>query len=247
MLLDMLDVFLSYLGHGAQVVRLDAIAYLWKEIGHSCLHHPNTHRIVKLFRRAMELVDPASILITETNVPHAENISYFGDGDEAHMVYNFSLPPLLLDAVLRSDTSHLQSWAARLKDPGPQASYFNFCASHDGIGLLPTHGILDDAEREAMIATVQERGGRISYKATADGKIPYEMNVNYLSAITDPALPAGQRAETFLAGQAVMLALAGVPGIYVHSLIGSENWQDGVAQTGANRTINREKLEFAAR
>lgn len=243
-LLDMLDVFLSYLGHGAQVVRLDAIAYLWKEIGHSCIHHPNTHRVVKLFRRAMELVDEASILITETNVPHAENVSYFGDGDEAHMVYNFSLPPLLLDAVIRGDTTHLQTWAGSLNDPGPKASYFNFCASHDGVGLLPTHGILSEAERDAMIGTVQERGGRISYKATADGQIPYEMNVNYLSAITDPALPPGQRGETFLASQAVMLALAGVPGIYVHSLIGSENWQDGVAQTGANRTINREKLKY---
>ncbi|MFP4212310.1 MAG: sugar phosphorylase [Alkalispirochaeta sp.] len=243
-LLDMLDVFLSYLAHGAQVVRLDAIAYLWKEIGHSCIHHPNTHRMVKLFRRAMELVDPDSILITETNVPHQENISYFGDGDEAHMVYNFSLPPLLLDAVLREDTSHLQEWAGSLADPGEKASYFNFCASHDGIGLLPTHGILSDDERNAMIATVQERGGRISYKATADGKIPYEMNVNYLSAITDPVLPPGQRAEVFLASQAVMLALAGVPGIYIHSLIGSENWQEGVERTGANRAINREKLLY---
>jgi len=243
-LLDMLDVFLSYLAHGAQVVRLDAIAYLWKEIGHSCIHHANTHRMVKLFRRAMELVDPDSILITETNVPHTENISYFGDGDEAHMVYNFSLPPLLLDAVMRGDTAHLQEWAGSLVDPGEKASYFNFCASHDGIGLLPTHGILSDKEREAMIAKVQERGGRISYKATAAGKIPYEMNVNYLSAITDPALPPGQRAEVFLASQAVMLVLAGVPGIYVHSLIGSENWQEGVEQTGANRTINREKLVY---
>ncbi len=253
-LLDMIDIFLSYLAKGAQIVRLDAIAYLWKEIGHSCLHHPNTHRIVKLFRRAMELADPAGILITETNVPHTENISYFGESsprggsgtnDEAHMVYNFSLPPLLLDAVLRADTTYLQEWASGLDDPGPSASFFNFCASHDGIGLLPTHGILSDEERDGMIGKVKERGGRISYKATPKGEIPYEMNINYLSAFTDPALPDRQRAETFLAGQAVMLALAGVPGIYVHSLIGSENWQEGVTIHGANRSINREKLEYS--
>ena len=249
-LLDMLDVFLSYLGRGAQMVRLDAVAYLWKEIGHSCLHHPNTHRMVQLFRRVMELVDPAGLLITETNVPHEENISYFGDsaaseaGREAHMVYNFSLPPLLLDAMLRSDAGHLQRWAAGLADPGPDASFFNFCASHDGIGLLPTHGILSDAERAGMIEKVQERGGRISWKATVDGEIPYEMNVNYLSAVADPALPDRQRSEMFLTSQAVMLALAGVPGIYVHSLIGSENWLEGVEKTGANRAINREKLVF---
>lgn len=243
-LLEMLDVFLGYLARGAQIVRLDAIAYLWKEIGHSCLHHPHTHRIVKLFRRAMELVDPHSILITETNVPHQENVSYFGDGDEAHMVYNFSLPPLLLDAVIRGDAGHLRRWAADLEDPGPGASFFNFCASHDGVGLTPTHGILSDEERQSLIETVLARGGRVSYKATAAGKIPYEMNINYLSAATDPALPEPQRAAQFLATQAVMLAFAGVPGIYVHSLIGSENWQQGVEQTGANRSINREKLDY---
>lgn len=244
-LLEMLDVFLGYLARGGQLVRLDAIAYLWKEIGTPCLHHENTHRMVRLFRRAMELVDENAILITETNVPHAENISYFGDGDEAHMVYNFSLPPLLLDAVTREDASYLQKWAASLDDPGPGASYFNFCASHDGIGLLPTHGILGEEERAALIETVAARGGRISYKATPNGEIPYEMNVNYLSAAADPNLPVEQRAATFLSTQAVMLALAGVPGIYVHSLIGSENWQEGVAETGANRTINRRKLEYA--
>jgi glycosidase len=245
-LVEMLDVFLGYLARGAQIVRLDAIAYLWKEIGHSCLHHPHTHRIVKLFRRAMELVDPAAVLITETNVPHRENVSYFGDGDEAHMVYNFSLPPLLLDAVMRGDAGHLCRWAASLEDPGDGASYFNFCASHDGVGLTPTHGILSDGEREALIETVLARGGRISYKATAEGKIPYEMNINYLSAATDPLLPDSQRSDQFLATQAVMLSLAGVPGIYIHSLLGSQNWQEGVEQTGANRTINREKLDFDA-
>ncbi len=244
-LLEMLDVFLEYLARGGQLVRLDAIAYLWKEIGTSCIHHKNTHRIVQLFRRAMELVDENSILITETNVPHAENLSYFGDGDEAHMVYNFSLPPLLLDAVTREDASFLSSWAASLDDPGPKASFFNFCASHDGIGLLPTHGILGDSEREALIETVKARGGRVSYKATPTGEIPYEMNVNYLSASADPNVPPRQRAAAFLATQSVMLALAGVPGIYVHSLIGSENWQEGVAETGHNRTINREKLGYA--
>ncbi len=243
-MLEMVEIFLSYLAHGAQVVRLDAIAYLWKEIGHSSIHHPHTHRMVKLFRRVMELADPHSILITETNVPHAENVSYFGDGDEAHMVYNFSLPPLLLEAVTRGDAGHLSQWAAGLEDPGPGASYFNFCASHDGIGLTPTHGILSDDERDKLIAAVLERGGRVSYKATASGKIPYEMNVNYLSASADPNLPDAQRARIFLVTQAVMLAMAGVPGIYVHSLIGSQNWTEGVEETGMNRTINREKLDF---
>jgi glucosylglycerate phosphorylase len=246
-LLEMMDIFLGYIARGASVVRLDAIAYLWKELGTSCLHLPQTHAVVKLMRAIVEDIAPWVVIITETNVPHEENVSYFGDGDdEAHMVYNFSLPPLTLDAFLRGDSSHLQSWAATLATGSRSTTYFNFLASHDGIGLLPAKGILSTDEVEALIATVKDRGGRISYKSTPEGEVPYEMNINYLSAIAPPALPDEQRAALFLAAQSIMLALAGVPGIYYHSLIGSENWQEGVEETGHNRTINREKLDYDA-
>ncbi|MFW6212279.1 MAG: alpha-amylase family glycosyl hydrolase [Spirochaetota bacterium] len=244
-LLEMLDIFLSYVERGARIVRLDAIAYLWKELGTSCLHHPKTHGVVKLMRAVVDELAPWVVIITETNVPHEQNLSYFGSGhDEAHMVYNFSLPPLTLDAFLRGDASRLTAWAQTLETGSPQTTFFNFLASHDGVGLLPTHGILSEAERDQLAAGVIGRGGRVSYKATPDGEIPYEMNINYLSAITLGSLPDVQRAQTFLAAQSIMLALAGVPGIYYHSLIGSENWQEGVEQTRHNRTINREKLDF---
>ncbi|MFW5826343.1 MAG: alpha-amylase family glycosyl hydrolase, partial [bacterium] len=246
-LLEMMDVFLGYIARGARVVRLDAIAYLWKELGTSCIHLPQTHAVVKLMRAIVEEVAPWVVIITETNVPHEENIAYFGSGDdEAHMVYNFSLPPLTLDAFLRGDASYLQKWASTLATGSRATTFFNFLASHDGIGLLPAKGILSEDEIDAMIDAVEERGGRISYKSTPDGEIPYEMNVNYLSAIANAALPDEQRAAVFLAAQSIMLALAGVPGIYYHSLIGSENWQEGVEETGHNRTINRRKLDYDA-
>jgi sucrose phosphorylase len=242
---EMLDVLLLYIEHGARIIRLDAIAYLWKEIGHRSIHHPKTHLVVQLFRAVVEDIAPWVVIITETNVPHEENLSYFGDGhNEAHMVYNFSLPPLVLDAFLREDTGHLTAWASSLRRPSSEVTFFNFLASHDGIGLLPARGILTPEEIDEMIAMVKDRGGRISYKATPDGEIPYEMNVNYLSAVTDPNLPAEQRARAFLASQAVMLAMAGVPGVYVHSLLGSTNWEEGLEQTGINRSINREKLDY---
>jgi sucrose phosphorylase len=245
-LFEMLDVFLGYIVHGARIIRLDAIAYLWKELGTSCLHHPKTHAVVKLMRAIVEELAPWVIIITETNVPHEENVSYFGDGhDEAHMVYNFSLPPLTLDAFLREDAGYLTQWGKGLATGSTATTYFNFLASHDGIGLLPTHGILSDSERDRLVQSVLDRGGRVSYKATATGQIPYEMNINYLDAVAPKQLPASQRAAIFLAAQAVMLSLAGVPGIYYHSLIGSENWQEGVEETGHNRTINREKLLFS--
>lgn len=246
-LLEMTDILLGYLEQGIRIVRMDAIAYLWKELGTSCIHHPKTHAAVRFFRAVMDAAAPGSLLITETNVPHRENISYLGDGgNEAHMVYQFPLPPLVLDAFLRGDSSHLSAWAAALPAPGTHSTYFNFLASHDGIGLLPTHGILSPGELENLITEVKQRGGAVSYKATAGGEIPYELNINYLSAIAERSLPTPMRVRKFLASQAVLLALPGIPGIYMHSLLGSENWNDGPGLTGMKRSINREKLILPA-
>jgi len=244
-LLEMIKVLLFHVQQGVQIIRLDAIAYLWKEIGHPSIHHEKTHAAVKLFRAVLERVAPWVVIITETNVPHRENISYFGDmDDEAHMIYQFSLPPLVLDAFLRKDSRHLQRWAAALPDTGGRTTFFNFLASHDGIGLLPAAGILEPAEIDGLVENTRDRGGFINYKATPAGNIPYEMNITYLDAVAERSLPVSERAKKFLASQAIMLMLQGVPGIYIHSLLGSGNYPVGVKMTGQNRTINREKLAY---
>ncbi len=247
-LVQMIDAMLFFIENGAQVIRLDAIAYLWKELGTPCIHHQKTHLIVQLYREILNAVAPWVLLITETNVPHQENMSYVGNGlNEAHMIYQFTLPPLLFDAFLRGNARHLTEWARSIPSgaPGPtgfHSSYFNFCASHDGVGVTPTHGILSDRERQGLVDAVVERGGKVSYKSTPNGKIPYELNINYLSAIADADLPQNMRVHKFLASQAILLSVAGVPGIYIHSIIGSENWNKGVELTAANRSINRQKL-----
>jgi sucrose phosphorylase len=241
----MIKVLLFHVQKGVQIIRLDAIAYLWKEIGHPSIHHPKTHAVVKLFRAVLEEIAPWVVIITETNVPHRENISYFGDlSDEAHMIYQFSLPPLVLDAFLREDVGHLRRWAEELPETGGKATFFNFLASHDGIGLLPAHGILSAGELDELVETVRSRGGRVNYKSTPQGEIPYELNITYLDAVAERELGVSVRARKFLASQAIMMVLPGVPGIYMHSLLGSENYAEGVEQTGQNRTINREKLDY---
>ncbi len=244
LLFDMLDVLLSYvIQYRSSVIRLDAVAYLWKEIGTSCIHRKKTHLLVKLMRAVLDVFAAQSVLITETNVPHKENVSYFGEGDEAHLVYNFTLPPLLLYSVLFSSTEILQKWANSLVLEHDNTCFFNFCASHDGIGITPSYGILSDVQREALINKVKERGGKISYKATKNGETPYEMNISYVSAVIDPEQSVEQQAMSFLATQSVLLSMPGVPGIYIHSLLGSKNWQEGVENLGYNRAINREKLD----
>jgi sucrose phosphorylase len=244
-LAEMLRIFLMYIQKGARVVRLDAIAYLWKELGTPCLHHPKTHAVVKLMRAITDELCPWVVIITETNVPHRENLSYFGAGDEARMVYQFALPPLLLHAFIAGNSRYLQEWAGGLVLPNTGVSFFNFCASHDGIGVLPAKGILPEEELALVIREVEKRGGRVSYKTGPNGNIPYELNINYFSAVAEETLSAAGRVHKFIASQAILLAMPGVPGIYVHSIIGSENWQEGVKESGINRRINRQKLDYA--
>jgi glucosylglycerate phosphorylase len=249
-LLEVLDILLFYVAQGAEFIRLDAIAFLWKEIGTSCLHLPQTHRVVQLIRAVLDEVAPHVRLITETNVPHRDNISYFGDGNnEAQLVYNFALPPLTLHTLRTGDARVLSEWASGLSLPSEQTTFFNFLASHDGIGLNPARGILPEAEIAALVAGVEAHGGLVSYKTNADGsRSPYELNINYFDVLNNPRAdePLTTQIDRFMASQAILLAMIGVPGIYFHSLFGSRGWPEGVAQTGRSRTINRQKLDLAA-
>jgi sucrose phosphorylase len=246
-LLRMVDVLLTYVERGASLIRMDAIAYLWKQIGTSCVHLPQTHQVVKLFRDVLDLLAPQVLLVTETNVPHTENISYFGDGqDEAQLVYQFPLAPLVLDAFSRGDATRLARWAASLSTPSAETAFFNFLASHDGIGVVPAQGILSEDDIGRLAANVSRHGGEISRRSTPGGERPYELNATWFDALSDPAAgedPAVQR-DRFLASQAIMLALAGVPGIYVHSLFGSHNDHGRYAESGWKRDLNHGRLEL---
>ncbi|MEO8356678.1 MAG: sugar phosphorylase [Chloroflexota bacterium] len=245
-LLEILDVLLFYVARGAEFIRLDAIAYLWKESGTSCINLPQTHHIIQLFRAVLDEVAPHVLLITETNVPHADNISYFGDGtNEAQMVYNFSLPPLVLHAFQTGSAETLSSWAESLELPSDKVTFFNFLASHDGIGLNPLHGILPEEEIEAIVSRVQSHGGLVSFKKDVNGASrPYELNINYFDALNDPNAdePLDTQVARFIAAHAILLSMRGVPALYFHSLVGSRGWRDGAIASGQNRTINRRKL-----
>ena len=253
-LLEMTGVLLHYVSHGAEIIRLDAIAYLWKEIGTPCIHLLEAHVVVKLWRAVLDAVAPHVLLITETNVPHADNISYFGaplpetgGTDEAQMVYNFSLAPLALHTLLTGDASLLSQWAAGLKPPSAGATFFNFIASHDGIGVMPARGILDEAQVQALVDRTLAHGGQVSHKANPDGSTSvYELNVTLYDFLNDPARPdPAVDVARFLASQAILLSLAGVPGIYVHSLFGSRNCHDCFAETERARSLNRHKFDRA--
>jgi sucrose phosphorylase len=246
-LLEMIRILLFYAKHGAEFIRLDAIAFIWKEIGTNCIHREEAHLIIQLMRDILNLVASDVVIITETNVPHEENISYFGDGyNEAQLVYQFPLPPLILHTLTSGDTSHLTQWAQSLEPVSEQTTFFNFTASHDGIGMRPATGLLEQDAIDALVKLAENHGGNVSYKADSDGsQSPYELNITYFDAITNPSITAENpklAVKRFIVSQAIMLSLAGVPGIYLHNLFGSRNWNEGVEETKRFRTINREKL-----
>ncbi len=244
--LHVLDVLLFYISKGARYIRLDAIAFLWKENGTSCIHLDQTHWVIQAYRSIIEELSPEVILITETNVPHKENIAYFGNGfNEAHMVYNFTLPPLLAFSIHQQSVTILAKWAQSLELPSSQVCFFNFTASHDGIGVRPLQGIVSQEEISKLAGIAEKHGGFVSYKTNEDGsESPYELNCNYLDLVTDPAWPDDLRIKRFLLTQSVMLSMPGVPGIYYHSLLGSENDRDAAIESGINRRINRKKLDY---
>lgn len=246
-LFEFLDLLLFYIAQGAQVIRLDAIAFLWKKQGTSCLHLPETHEVVKLLRDFVDMVAPSVRLLTETNVPHEENVSYFGEGDEAHMVYQFSLPPLVLHALVRGEAGALTAWAQRLSSPPPGCAYFNFTASHDGIGLRPLQGLVPPDEIEQLVRHVRRVGGLVSTRSAADGtETPYELNVSYFDALGGPRVAKTVQAARFLCSQTIALALRGVPGVYFHSLTATRNDLEGVRATGRARSINRHRWDDRA-
>ncbi|MFK7888259.1 MAG: sugar phosphorylase [Gammaproteobacteria bacterium] len=245
-LLRFVEIIRFYLENGVRVLRLDAIAFLWKEPGTTSLHDQRTHEIIKLLRTLLDFYDPSIMLITETNVPNRDNLTYFGNSNEAHAIYNFSLPPLLINTLLTGDCRHLKTWMMSMPPARGGTTYFNFLASHDGIGMRPVDGLLSEAERARLLDTLTGFGGKISLRTGPDGAAhPYEINISLIDALAGTQDGPDQfQIERFVCAHAIMLALEGIPGIYVHSLLGTPNDYEGLARTGRYRSINRRAWQY---
>jgi len=241
--LEMALIVRRYLEQGVKIFRLDAVAFLWKTKGSSCLHLPQTHEFVRLFRTLIEAHTADAIVITETNVPVHENLSYLGNANEAHAIYNFSLPPLLIHALLSGTSEHLKRWQMSMPPAQNGTFYFNFIASHDGIGLRPVAGLLNQVEIDQLINTMQNFGARVSWRSISEGKNePYEINVSLFDALQGTHQgPDTWQLQRFVCAHAIMFALEGVPGIYLHSLLATQNDYDRLELTNHNRNINRHK------
>ena len=245
-LIELIDILLGYCQHGCNFIRLDAIGYLWKKPGTSCIHLNETHAVVQLLNRVLQVTYPEVSVITETNVPNPENLSYFGQRDEAHLIYNFSLPPLLLNALMRGEAKHLRTWLMSMPPALSGFTYFNFTASHDGIGLRPTEGLLAADEFNQLVETMKGFGGRISMRKHPDGsETPYELNISWFDAMQGTTSGPDQwQRQRFLCSQSVMMSIEGIPAFYIHSLLATPNDQEQAEATGMNRRINRHQWDL---
>ena len=245
-LIRVLGVLLYYIRRGADVIRLDAATYLWRELGTSSAHLPQTHALVQLFRAVLDVAAPRVVLITETNVPHGDNVSYFGDGtNEAHMVYNFALPPLVLWTFHSGDWTRLAGWAEAIAPPSETTTFLNFLDSHDGIGLLPVAELLTPSERQQLVRRATNHGGLVSYRAAGGGaQSPYELNIPWYNALNDVDSDESDDLQIarFLASRALALALLGVPAIYLPSIVGTYVTADYKVNERDPRSINRNTI-----
>ncbi|MGY8843060.1 MAG: alpha-amylase family glycosyl hydrolase [Burkholderiales bacterium] len=239
-----LNIILDFINHGVSVLRLDAVGFLWKRSGTTCLNLSQTHAIIKLIRYICDAYADDVVIVTETNLPNQENLSYFGNGNEAHWIYNFPLPPLLLHTLLTGDSNVLRRWAMSMPPALLGNSYLNFLASHDGFGLRPTEGLLDDDARENLVQRLEQNGSLFTWRTMQDGtKKIYEANITLYSALEKTDVdPNGRYAmQRFIAAHLVMFSLEGVPALYINSLLATENDLDEVSTSGINRRINRKK------
>ena len=239
-LLEFTRIIRLYLDRGVRIFRLDAVAFTWKRSGTTCINLPEAHDLVRLLRALIEWVQPDAIIITETNVPNIENLAYFGQRDEAHCIYNFALPPLLVHTLVEADSSRITRWLMSMPPAILGTTYFNFLASHDGIGLRPVEGLLSEGELDSMIDRLQENGALLSWREHADGtKTVYEVNISLFDAFKQSGEGVDGTLDRMILAHAILLGLEGVPAIYLHSLVATNNDLSRVENTGHNRAINR--------
>lgn len=245
-LLTFVSIIRQYLDAGVKIFRMDAVAFLWKIVGSPSINLLQTHEIIRLLRTLIEHVEPQAVIITETNIPNTQNLTYFGNANEAHCIYNFSLPPLLVNTLITGNCLYLKRWLMSMPPAQNGTCYFNFIASHDGIGLRPAEGLLSDQELNSLIQTMQNFGGRVSWRTSETGEQKaYEINIALYDALQGTTKGEDKWGlERFLCAHAIMFGLEGIPGIYIHSMLGTRNDYEKLKHTHHNRSINRHRWDY---
>ena len=230
---------------GSKAIRLDAVAFLWKEVGTKCINLPETHLIIRLIRLLVENYSRETLIITETNIPNHENLSYFGNNNEAHCIYNFSLAPLVIHAIISENSTFLKQWSRSMPPAQFGNSYLNFLSTHDGIGMRPLEGILPEYEITKFINILQNSGALLTHRVSQKKKTVYEVNITLLDAFKETYGGRDNfRVKRFILAHEILFAMEGIPAVYIQNLVGSENDLKKYHLTNMKRSINRRNWDY---
>jgi sucrose phosphorylase len=234
--------------YGTTLVRLDAFAYLHKQVGKpNFFNKPGTWQYLDRLKSIADKYD--LVLLPEI---HAE----YGSGlheevaENGFPVYDFFLPALVIDALDRGTNEHLLRWMGELVDRDLRT--VNMLGCHDGIPVLdlrgadsPTGyrpGLLSDEQIDAVIENILERGGRIKNLYGPDGtKIAYyQVNATYFSAL-------GEDDQKLRLARAIQLFTPGVPQVWYLDLFAGNNDYAAADRrgTGGHKEINRTTLTLS--
>ncbi|MBN1930422.1 MAG: alpha-amylase [Desulfobacterales bacterium] len=137
--IEMLDIILFWANQGADILRLDAVAFLWKKIGSTCQNEREAHLILQLLKDCCQVTAPGVLFIAEAIVAPVEVIKYFGEdaviAKECEIAYNATFMSLLWDAVATKNAKLLNQGIKSLPVKLERATWLNYVRCHDDIGL----------------------------------------------------------------------------------------------------------------
>lgn len=243
-LIEMVEIILHWANHGADIIRLDAVAFLWKKIGSACQNEREAHLILQLMKDCCQVTAPGVLFIAEAIVAPVEVIKYFGEdainAKECEIAYNATFMALLWDAVATKKAGLLNLGIRSIPDKLERATWLNYVRCHDDIGL----GFDDNDIRRAGYDPKLHRKFLIDYytgnhkvsparglafganKKNGDARIAGSLAslAGLESAIENNDPAAIQEAiDTILLLHSAIMAFGGIPLLYYGDAIGTLN------------------------
>eukprot|EP00927_Polykrikos_kofoidii_P037662 TRINITY_DN31866_c0_g1_i1.p1 TRINITY_DN31866_c0_g1~~TRINITY_DN31866_c0_g1_i1.p1 ORF type:complete len:1542 (-),score=265.91 TRINITY_DN31866_c0_g1_i1:71-4588(-) len=258
-LAEVLRVLLFYVRQGSNVIRLDAIGYIWKVLGSASIHERGCHALLEIVTAVLQVAAPEVFTIAEVNEPQSKCLSYLGGSEvaECDMVYQFAAFPLAIHAQISENISYFAKWLLSMKAfKGRQ--FVTVLGSHDGLSQKQARELLPPMELERLQdVLIRERGGKPNYAVDSGGnKIVYEICGTPWCLVNGDSTWVGSDQERrheedmkvqlgrYVSVLCMGLLARGMPGIYVTGLLGTENF---IPKAGLdeNRTLNRERFDIS--
>ncbi|MDO9160773.1 MAG: alpha-amylase family glycosyl hydrolase [Methylococcaceae bacterium] len=266
--IEMLDIILFWANQGVDILRLDAVAFLWKKIGSTCQNERNAHLILQLLKDCCQVTSPGVLFIAEAIVAPVEVIKYFGEdaiiAKECEIAYNATFMSLLWDAIATQNTKLLYQGIKHLPAKLERATWLNYVRCHDDIGF----GFDDNDVRAAGYEPFAHRKFLVDYFSghfeaspargmvfmrndeTGDARICGSLaSLAGLEAASESGDPVKTEiaVNKILLLHSLILSFGGIPLLYNGDALGVVNdysYQDDPSKSSDNRWIHRPKINW---